>query len=728
MSRRSAFRALTGSAVLAAGALLAAACGPASVPGAATPSSVPASGVLRGPAPAPYFTGLAFPDAADGWLLGEPGADVAGTGSASAEIWHTATGGATWQEQWHGPGSPRSVSATDAGHAWALITCPPGGGHVSCQPELLATADSGQHWQAAAVMPREVDQVQFVTDRFGIATVDGCLSDVNASRCQGQVLVSHDGGATWTAVLATHGPVFAAADAAGPVWAAETKPGSSGQPGLLGSGVTFLTSTDGGRSWQQLGRAVSVPVTAQIDIRLAVGPAGLAWASLFDGGSCAMHGCGVAELLHSTDGGRTWSAAPLTSGASGCGWGSLTYSAAPDGTVLAASGVPGGACAPPFGFLFRYGPSGWQRLPSWPLTGAIALSVVSQDVAYAITQGAVVRTGDGGRYWTQLLPAPAPAGQVAAVSATTALGDQDTVGAAEAGAVLRTEDGGRSWQQVADLPGIVTWLDFPSAAGGIAVTYQAGPEPVWGLWTSRDLGSRWSLAGRLPGRRRRQRRGLRAVDVRGRARPAAGRGRNRAMAGAEQRRLRPGPDLDDERLGNDVDRGRPAAARWRHAAGAGQLRLRSRIGRRPGAGAGRRAGRMDRLAGRLHRGRPARDGGHARYGPGSAERPGRQRHPADRPPYRVHLGDLGPGSRRHHHAVPDHGWRSRLAAGPGPARAARGLGGRHPAGLHRRDPRLARGRGGDLAHRRRRPHLDARIARRPPASSGTPTRVPWPAA
>ena len=351
MSRRSAFRQLTGCAVLAAGVLFVAACGPASGPRAATPSSVPASRVLRGPAPAPHFTGLAFPDAADGWLLGEPTADVAGTGSASAEIWHTVTGGATWQEQWHGAGSPRSISATDADHAWALITCPPGGGHASCQPELLATADEGQHWQAAAVMPREADQVQFVTGSLGIATVDGCLSDVNASRCQGQVLVSHDGGATWTEVLATHAPVSATADAAGQLWAAETKPGSSRQPGLLGSGVTFLTSTDGGRSWQQLGTAASEPVTAQIQIRLAAGPGGLAWASLFDPGSCAMHGCGVAELLHSTDGGRTWSAAPLTPGTFGCGWGSLTCWPSPTRPAAGSSprgrpGTPPTAAAP----------------------------------------------------------------------------------------------------------------------------------------------------------------------------------------------------------------------------------------------------------------------------------------------------------------------------------------------------------------------------------------------
>ncbi len=495
MSRSSMFGALTGRGVLAVGVLLVVACGPTSVR-SATSSTAPASRVLRGPTPAPHFTNMVFSDATDGWLLGEPAAYAAGTGPASAEILHTVTGGATWREQWHGAGIPGAISATDADHAWALITCPAGTGHASCEPKLLATVDGGRRWRVAAVMPREVNQVQFVTASLGVATVDGCLSSADATGCQAQLLVSRDGGVGWTAVLTRHAPVFAAADAAGQLWAAETTPGSARQPGLLGSGVTFLTSTDGGRSWQQLGTAgASELVTAQIQIHLAVGSAGLAWASLFDGGSCAMHGCAVAELLHSTNGGRTWSAVPLTPGTVGCGWGALTFSAAPDGTVLAAGGVNGAACAPPFGFLFRYGPSGWQRLPSWPLTEASALSAVSGDVAYAIAQGVVVRTGDGGRHWTQLLPAPVPAGQVAAVSGRTALGSQDAFGA---GVILRTQDGGRSWQPVADLPGIVTWLGFPSAGDGVAATYQPGREPVWQLWRTRDLGSRWSLAGRLP--------------------------------------------------------------------------------------------------------------------------------------------------------------------------------------------------------------------------------------
>jgi photosystem II stability/assembly factor-like uncharacterized protein len=43
-----------------------------------------------------------------------------------------------------------------------------------------------------------------------------------------------------------------------------------------------------------------------------------------------------------------------------------------------------------------------------------SLMAVSRDVAYAISDtGALSRTGDGGRHWTQVLPAPAPAGHSA---------------------------------------------------------------------------------------------------------------------------------------------------------------------------------------------------------------------------------------------------------------------------------------------------------------------------
>jgi len=517
MSRLSRLRVLAGSASLAAGALLVAACGPAPAPGSQqnlsppartvdagssatsrpavpNPTAPPASRVLHGSSPSPDFTDLTFPDPNDGWLLGGPTVNGPGSGPPEAEFWHTASSGATWQEQWHGAGLGLSITATDAAHAWALITCA-SGSKASCGRKLMATSDGGRRWRVVAALSHAVNRVQFVTRSFGIATAGSCLTGLPATRCPGQILVSHDGGASWTTVLADASPVFATASGTGQLWAAETTPGTGSE---LGSGITFLTSTNGGQSWQPLGQFDNgVPVTPQIQIRLATSRAGLAWASLFDIGSCAMHGCGTAALLQSDDGGKTWNRVSLASGAQGCAWSSIVFSAAPDGYVMAATAFNGAACSPPFGMLFGHGSSGWRRLPSWMLTSVTSLAAVSRNVAFAITdQDVIARTGDGGRHWIQLLPALAPAGQVDPVSVTTALGDQDT--GFDAGAVLRTENGGRSWQRVADLPGLVTWLDFPSAADGVAVTYQSGRTPAWELWRSRDVGAVWNLVGQLP--------------------------------------------------------------------------------------------------------------------------------------------------------------------------------------------------------------------------------------
>jgi hypothetical protein len=112
----------------------------------------------------------------------------------------------------------------------------------------------------------------------GSGAADNCLTDQSATRCQGQILVSHDGGARWTTVLAGGGPVFATANDTGQLWAAETMPGTGGE---LRSGITFLTSTNGGHSWQPLGQFDNgVPVTPQIQIHFAASRGGLAWTSL----------------------------------------------------------------------------------------------------------------------------------------------------------------------------------------------------------------------------------------------------------------------------------------------------------------------------------------------------------------------------------------------------------------------------------------------------------------
>jgi len=441
---------------------------------------------------APAFTALAFPGPANGWLLGQ-----APSGPARAEIWHTGTAGATWQVQWAGAGSPLSISATDAAHAWALIACAgrkgskgSKGSKPTCGRELLATADGGRHWRVAATFPQAVNQVQFATDRLGVATSDNCLVNLGASHCPGQILVSRDGGRHWTRVLSGATPVFATASATGQLWAAQT----------AASRITFLTSTDGGRTWRRLGQVTNLgPLSLAVKVSLtATASAGLTWASVFDQFSCAMHGCAVADLLRSGDGGQSWRPVSLAdSFPDECASNGIVFSAAPDGSAWAATGRNGAACAPPFGLLYRYGAAGWQQLPPWQLTQATALAAVSAQEAYALSDGGVLSvTFDGGARWTQLLPAPAPAGLVDAVTATTALAAQDP---ADAGAILRSGNGGHSWSQVADLPGVVTQLDFWSASDGIAASYQPGTSSPWQLWATSDGGSTWAPYGALPG-------------------------------------------------------------------------------------------------------------------------------------------------------------------------------------------------------------------------------------
>ena len=457
----------------------------------ATPATQTAPGTRTiSASPAPTFTDLAFPAPATGWVLGSarPG---------HADVWHTGTAGQTWQVQWQSAGSPLSISATDPAHAWALIACP--GPKPSCGRELLATADGGRRWRVTATLPQAVNLVRFASDRLGVAISDRCLVDLSPTRCPGQVLVSRDGGAHWTPVLSGPAPIFATANAAGQLWAAQTYPSAFGPNGPGASAIRFLTSTDGGRTWRRLGQLTSLgPLSPEVQVDLTATPAGLTWASVFDSQSCAMHGCVVADLLHSGDGGQRWTTVSLAGGyPDECGPDGIVFSAAPDGSAWAATGRNGGACAPPFGLAYRYGPAGWLALPPWQLTQASSLAAVSQDVAYAIgDRGTLSRTGDGGATWTQVLPAPAPAGQVDPVSATTALAAQD---AADAGAILRSDNGGRGWSQIAELRGVVTQLDFWSASDGVAASYQAGTSAPWQLWATSDGGAVWEPYGPLPG-------------------------------------------------------------------------------------------------------------------------------------------------------------------------------------------------------------------------------------
>ena len=490
-------RRLYTAAALAAGACALLATTSCSVPAASAgsrPTAAPAPVSARGTIPAslaPSFTALAFPTASAGWVLGQ-----ATVGPALAQIWHTGTAGSTWQVQWQGAGNPLDISATDPAHAWALIACP---AHRTCTRELLATSDGGRDWRVVATLPKAVNQVQFYPAGLGLATSDPCLANLELTHCPGRVLISRDGGAHWTPILISASPVFATAGSTGQLWAAQTVPSTFGYYGPSPSDVKFYTSTDGGHTWRLLGQVKNLgPLSPEVQVTLVANPSSLAWASVFDQLSCAMHGCSAADLLQTGDGGRTWSAVSLAeNNPDECANNNIVISAAPDGTALAATGRNAAACPPPFGVAYRYGPAGWSQLPPWQLTEISALDAVNQDVAYALSgQGVLSRTNDAGQDWTQVLPAPSPTGQVDALTPTTALAAQDQAGA---GAILRSDNGGRNWREVARLPGVVTQLDFWSTDDGVAASYQPDTSSPWQLWDTTDGGSIWEPFGPLPG-------------------------------------------------------------------------------------------------------------------------------------------------------------------------------------------------------------------------------------
>src|SRR5271154_442081 len=118
--------------VLAAGGLAASAT-------AVSATAVSASSVTAA-APA-SVTGFAAAGPDGGWAI------------ASGTVWHTGTAGATWQLQWHGPGNPVWVTATDSAHAWVLVSC-----RSSCGRELLGTSDGGARWRVLATLPASVNR------------------------------------------------------------------------------------------------------------------------------------------------------------------------------------------------------------------------------------------------------------------------------------------------------------------------------------------------------------------------------------------------------------------------------------------------------------------------------------------------------------------------------------------------------------------------------------------
>lgn len=192
-----------------------------------------------------------------------------------------------WTSQYSGTSaSLRGVCAVDARTCWAS-----GSGGT-----YLRTTDGGESWRAA-VVPGASQR-----DFRDVVAFDGETALLLTAGEPGEVWRTGDGGASWRRVYANDAPgVFFDAMA---FWD-ERRGMAFGDP--LDGAFLVIETRDGGRSWSRVGRA-GLPTPVQGEAGFAASGTSLAVAG--EGRVWIGTGGSAARVLHSSDGGRTWSAAP----------------------------------------------------------------------------------------------------------------------------------------------------------------------------------------------------------------------------------------------------------------------------------------------------------------------------------------------------------------------------------------------------------------------------------
>lgn len=279
------------------------------------------------PSQAPVFTGVAMQDAEVGLAVGVT--VPAGPIQVRPSIYRTADGGATWTPVYDERVGAElgGVAYSDAQHAWAAGTTL---GEKTMSGLLLASADGGLTWHTVELAgAKPLTAVQFPTASVGYVAGDG-----------GEVWKTTDGGATWARSVpgaadvmfeslsfidATHGwacgPVgeeashggrcYATSDG-GATWTDVTPDPqqpllacsfvAGGEGWVLGEDGDIFHTTDGGATWARQPTPLG-PNAGLLSLRFVDAENG--W---------AVGSCGPADLsekiwgvvLHTTDGGRTW--------------------------------------------------------------------------------------------------------------------------------------------------------------------------------------------------------------------------------------------------------------------------------------------------------------------------------------------------------------------------------------------------------------------------------------
>lgn len=494
-----------------------------SAPLTIAPSSAPVGSPGQGPAGVPVqdatvkqkaqppaLFSVAFVNVSTGWAGGD---DV---------IIGTTNGGGTWRTEWTGPRSIHSLWALDASHAWGLAYGPLG----ETADELVRTTDGGRVWTTSK-LTGGFREIAFSSDEVGWAVVGGVTETATGP---GRLEETIDGGLHWrvsslagrleSVCFASPSLGWAASGSAvyrtfdgGGLWThVDAGPNDFVNEGWLATVKCTGTSAwvmwtggaaagsqdyrvsrtlDRGAHWQiALGQLDdALPNLTRIDSYS--GPFEIASAS--DAGfigQCPACGVGDSSYTWTTNGGRTFSHAPL-SGLSGASVTDISFGDSRHGWIAGSSAG---------GFLLATSDGGrsWRRAypfaVSWPM---LDISFVSAKLGFGLgvvgDGRAVLATSDGGQTWRivgQLPVDPWFFDRDPIIS----FADPTHGWVATSTGVVATSDGGRSWHVVPGAPpGGVAFADLLHGCAGSFDTATASTIDGGRTWISAG-GSRGVIA------------------------------------------------------------------------------------------------------------------------------------------------------------------------------------------------------------------------------------------
>jgi photosystem II stability/assembly factor-like uncharacterized protein len=407
----------------------------------------------------PYLPFFLPDDAQAAWLL-----DM-----RTETVYRTTDGGKTWQK-----GKPPKLDLVNDGgvsmafasetEGWLLVST---GAHNQ-GGQLFQTTDGGLTWQSVAISGKGgLPYGGMITFSRAVKGLGWLLPDPMVAGGEPRpLMVTHDGGKTWAPQQLTFPSDYAGQIRLGlPQFAsrniAKDGPGTNGLEGILSvtlmsgkynSALIYVTR-DGGLTWTQAGKIENAGsgMGQSTDVADAI----TFWDYVPDGNT----------LWSTTDGGKSWNS-------------------------------------------FNPQPSLYDPQHPGP-DGLMAMQIdfVSQDEGWAVVNGSLLHTKDGGRTWATLSQAEAdkapvaqppvpPAGKPLALS-TFKLADGEHGWAVRYGekeaALLRTTDGGRTWTDTtppgASAEGVFGVALWPAGADGLWAAVGGTSHLV--LYHTEDGGAKW---------------------------------------------------------------------------------------------------------------------------------------------------------------------------------------------------------------------------------------------